>query len=120
MENPIPVEIPDRGEAQASLRSNSIHRLPLEYSWQVAKTIVAFPWSWFRKLLRRLWALLRHLLMGPVGLATWIFYAFRSLFQLFPVDIFEMYGLKNGKRIHRQTMTLHFGKIETHILLILA
>ena len=51
---------------------------------------------------------------NPAGPATWPAFWLTGRYNWPPeIDIFEMYGLKNGKHIHCQTMTLHFGKIET-------
>lgn len=51
---------------------------------------------------------------NPSGPATWPAFWLTGKNNWPPeIDIFEMYGGKKGKRIHRQTMTLHVGKIET-------
>jgi beta-glucanase (GH16 family) len=52
---------------------------------------------------------------NPSGPATWPAFWLTGKNNWPPeIDIFEMYGKKTGKSIHRQTMALHFGKIETH------
>jgi beta-glucanase (GH16 family) len=51
---------------------------------------------------------------NPSGPATWPAFWLTGKNNWPPeIDIFEMYGRENGKSIHEQTMTLHFGKIET-------
>jgi beta-glucanase (GH16 family) len=51
---------------------------------------------------------------NPSGPATWPAFWLTGKNNWPPeIDIFEMYGKHTGKTIHRQTMTLHFGKIET-------
>ena len=51
---------------------------------------------------------------NPSGPATWPAFWLTGKNNWPPeIDIYEMYGEKTGKTIHRQTMTLHFGKIET-------
>lgn len=51
---------------------------------------------------------------NPTGPATWPAFWLTGKNNWPPeIDIFEMYGGKKGKRIHRQTMTLHVGKIES-------
>jgi beta-glucanase (GH16 family) len=51
---------------------------------------------------------------NPAGPATWPAFWLTGKNNWPPeIDIYEMYGEKTGKTIHRQTMTLHFGKIET-------
>lgn len=52
---------------------------------------------------------------NPSGPATWPAFWLTGKQNWPPeIDIFEMYGGKKGKKIHTQTATLHFGKIETH------
>jgi beta-glucanase (GH16 family) len=52
---------------------------------------------------------------NPIGPATWPAFWLTGQKNWPPeIDIFEMYGKNNGKRIHRQTMTIHMGKTETH------
>jgi len=51
---------------------------------------------------------------NPSGPATWPAFWLTGKNNWPPeIDIYEMYGKSTGKTIHRQTMTLHFGKIET-------
>lgn len=51
---------------------------------------------------------------NPSGPATWPAFWLTGKNNWPPeIDIFEMYGRSNGRSIHEQTMTLHFGKIET-------
>lgn len=51
---------------------------------------------------------------NPKGPATWPAFWLTGRDNWPPeIDIFENYGRCNGKSIHEQTMTLHFGKIET-------
>jgi beta-glucanase (GH16 family) len=51
---------------------------------------------------------------NPSGPATWPAFWLTGKNNWPPeIDIFEMYGKRSGKSVHRQTMTLHFGKIET-------
>lgn len=51
---------------------------------------------------------------NPTGPATWPAFWLTGKNNWPPeIDIYEMYGKSTGKTIHRQTMTLHFGKIET-------
>lgn len=50
---------------------------------------------------------------NPAGAATWPAFWLTGKYNWPPeIDIFEMYGLCDGQSIHKQTMTLHFGKIE--------
>jgi beta-glucanase (GH16 family) len=50
---------------------------------------------------------------NPTGPATWPAFWLTGKNNWPPeIDIFEMYGGCNGDKIHDQTMTLHFGKIE--------
>jgi beta-glucanase (GH16 family) len=52
---------------------------------------------------------------NPVGPGTWPAFWLTGKNNWPPeIDIFEMYGGPDGKRIHRQTMTIHVGKVETH------
>ncbi len=52
---------------------------------------------------------------NPSGPATWPAFWLTGKNNWPPeIDIFEMYGRCTGKDIHKQTMTLHFGKIETN------
>ena len=52
---------------------------------------------------------------NPVGPATWPAFWLTGKKNWPPeIDIFEMYGKSKGKTIHRQTMTVHIGKLETH------
>ncbi len=52
---------------------------------------------------------------NPQGPATWPAFWLTGKQNWPPeIDIFEMYGGKNGRKIHTQTATIHFGKIETH------
>lgn len=52
---------------------------------------------------------------NPTGPATWPAFWLTGKNNWPPeIDIFEMYGKANGKTIHRQTMTVHIGKLETH------
>ncbi|MBL7812066.1 MAG: glycoside hydrolase family 16 protein [Bacteroidetes bacterium] len=52
---------------------------------------------------------------NPRGAATWPAFWLTGKYNWPPeIDIFEMYGKCDGKNVHEQTMTLHFGKIETH------
>lgn len=51
---------------------------------------------------------------NPQGPATWPAFWLTGKNNWPPeIDIFEMYGTKKGGSIHKQTMTLHFGKTET-------
>lgn len=51
---------------------------------------------------------------NPPGPATWPAFWLTGKNNWPPeIDIFEMYGRCDGESIHEQTMTLHFGKIET-------
>lgn len=50
---------------------------------------------------------------NPQGPATWPAFWLTGKNNWPPeIDIFEMYGKKNGKTIHKQTMTIHAGKVE--------
>ncbi len=50
---------------------------------------------------------------NPQGPATWPAFWLTGKNNWPPeIDIFEMYGKKNGKNIHKQTMTIHAGKVE--------
>jgi beta-glucanase (GH16 family) len=52
---------------------------------------------------------------NPSGPATWPAFWLTGKNNWPPeIDIFEMYGRSNGRSVHEQTMTLHFGKIETN------
>jgi beta-glucanase (GH16 family) len=52
---------------------------------------------------------------NPTGPATWPAFWLTGRNNWPPeIDIFEMYGKSTGRTIHEQTMTLHFGKIETN------
>ncbi len=52
---------------------------------------------------------------NPTGPATWPAFWLTGKQNWPPeIDIFEMYGGKTGRKIHTQTATVHFGKIETH------
>lgn len=52
---------------------------------------------------------------NPPGPATWPAFWLTGKNNWPPeIDIFEMYGRCDGQTIHEQTMTLHFGKIETN------
>ncbi len=51
---------------------------------------------------------------NPSGPATWPAFWLTGKNNWPPeIDVYEMYGKSTGKTVHRQTMTLHFGKIET-------
>lgn len=51
---------------------------------------------------------------NPQGAATWPAFWLTGKNNWPPeIDIFEMYGGKDGKRIHEQTMTVHVGKMES-------
>ena len=51
---------------------------------------------------------------NPSGPATWPAFWLTGKNNWPPeIDVFEMYGRCKGKSIHRQTMTAHYGKIET-------
>ncbi|MBS3915109.1 MAG: glycoside hydrolase family 16 protein [Bacteroidetes bacterium] len=50
---------------------------------------------------------------NPSGPATWPAFWLTGRYNWPPeIDIFEMYGKCDGKNVHEQTMTLHYGKIE--------
>lgn len=50
---------------------------------------------------------------NPPGAATWPAFWLTGRYNWPPeIDIFEMYGRCTGKDIHKQTMSIHFGKIE--------
>jgi len=50
---------------------------------------------------------------NPQGPATWPAFWLTGKNNWPPeIDIFEMYGKENGKTIHKQTMTIHAGKVE--------
>jgi beta-glucanase (GH16 family) len=52
---------------------------------------------------------------NPSGPGTWPAFWLTGKNNWPPeIDIFEMYGGKDGKKIHEQTMTIHVGKTETH------
>ncbi len=52
---------------------------------------------------------------NPVGPATWPAFWLTGKNNWPPeIDIFEMYGKSKGEKIHRQTMTVHLGKVETN------
>ena len=52
---------------------------------------------------------------NPIGPATWPAFWLTGKNNWPPeIDIFEMYGKQKGKKIHRQTMTVHIGKLETN------
>jgi beta-glucanase (GH16 family) len=52
---------------------------------------------------------------NPHGPATWPAFWLTGKYHWPPeIDIFEMYGHCQGNDIHTQTMSMHFGKIETH------
>lgn len=51
---------------------------------------------------------------NPTGPATWPAFWLTGRDNWPPeIDVFEMYGRCDGKSVNEQTMTLHFGKIET-------
>ena len=51
---------------------------------------------------------------NPVGPGTWPAFWLTGKNNWPPeIDIFEMYGGPDGNSIHRQTMTIHVGKVET-------
>ncbi len=51
---------------------------------------------------------------NPKGPATWPAFWLTGAHKWPPeIDIFEMYGRKNGKHIHNQYMSLHWGKSNT-------
>lgn len=52
---------------------------------------------------------------NPTGPATWPAFWLTGRYNWPPeIDIFEMYGKCSGDNVHVQTMTLHFGKIESN------
>lgn len=51
---------------------------------------------------------------NPQGPATWPAFWLTGATKWPPeIDIFEMYGRKNGKQIHHQKMSIHWGKTNT-------
>ena len=51
---------------------------------------------------------------NPIGPGTWPAFWLTGKNNWPPeIDIFEMYGGPDGNSIHRQTMTIHVGKVET-------
>lgn len=50
---------------------------------------------------------------NPIGKATWPAFWLTGKYSWPPeIDIFEMYGACNGRDIHKQTMSLHYGSIQ--------
>ena len=51
---------------------------------------------------------------NPTGNATWPAFWLTGKYSWPPeIDVFEMYGACNGRDIHKQTMSLHYGSIES-------